>query len=132
MNKQFWNFARCLVLIAIASAATAADRQTSSAEKARQAISTLQSSAQPADKAMACKQLAIYGGPEAVPVLEPLLADKDLASWARIALEVIPAKAADEALRTAARKLQGNLLIGVINSIGVRGDAKAVTRSWAA
>jgi len=106
--------------------ALAADSQTSSAEKARQAISTLQSSAPPADKAMACKHLAIYGGPEAVPALAPLLADKDLASWARIALEAIPGKAADEALRGAVRKLQGELLVGVINSISVRRDARAV------
>ncbi len=126
MNTRVWNFAGCLVLIAMASAGMAADGHTSSAEKARKAISTLQSSAAPGDKAIACKQLAVFGGPEAVPALAPLLEDKELASWARIALEVIPGKAADEALRNAARKLQGGLLIGVINSIGVRRDASAV------
>ena len=50
----------------------------------------------------------------------------ELSSWARIALEVIPDAAADHALRTASGQLQGRLLVGVINSLGVRRDAKAV------
>ncbi len=53
----------------------------------------------------------------------PLLADKELTSWARIALEAIPGPAADEALREAMGDVEGRTLIGVINSIGVRGDA---------
>ncbi len=56
-----------------------------------------------------------------------MLADPQLASWARIALEAIPGPAADAALRRALGKLQGNLLVGVINSIGVRRDPKAVS-----
>ena len=75
---------------------------------------------------IACKQLAIYGGKEAVPALAALLPDKQLSSWARIALEAIPDPAADEALRESIGKVQGRLLVGVINSIGVRRDAKAV------
>ena len=92
----------------------------------RQLISVLQSDSPPQDKAMACKRLAIYGGKAAVPALAALLPDKELASWARIALEAIPDAAADNALREAMGKVQGRLLIGVINSIGVRRDAKAV------
>jgi HEAT repeat protein len=108
------------------SRAVAADSQESAAEKQRKLISVLQSEAPPQDKAIACKQLAIYGAKDAVPALAPLLADERLASWARIALEAIPDAAADDALRAAAGKLQGRLLIGVINSIGFRRDAKAV------
>ena len=52
------------------------------------------------DKAITCKNLAIYGDQEAVPSLAPLLADRSR-SWARIALEAIPGPAADEALRRA-------------------------------
>lgn len=89
-------------------------------------IKTLRSDAPAAEKAIACKRLAIYGGNEAVPALAPLLADEQLSSWARIALEAIPGPAADEALRQAAEKVKGRLLIAVINSMGVRGDAKAV------
>ena len=117
----------CLVSLTVATAAmAAADNTASSAEKARQAISVLQSDAPPQEKAISCKRLAIYGSPEAVPALAPLLSDDKLASWARIALEAIPGPAADEALRGAMGKLQGRLLVGVINSIGVRGDAKAL------
>jgi len=89
-------------------------------------IGVLTSKAPPQEKAITCKKLAIFGSKAAVPALAPLLADKDLASWARIALEAIPGPEADEALRKAAGRLKGNLLIGTINSMGVRRDAKAV------
>ena len=78
------------------------------------------------EKAIACKNLAIYGSDVAVPDLAQLLPDPQLSSWARIALEAIPGEAADEALRTAAGTLEGRLLIGTINSIGVRRDGQAV------
>src|SRR3989449_5948249 len=97
-----------------------------SREKERELIRVLQSDAPPQAKAIPCKQLAIYGTKEAVPALAALLPDPNLASWARIALEAIPDAAADGALRDAVGKLQGKLLVGVINSIGVRRDAKAV------
>jgi HEAT repeat protein len=90
-------------------------------------VGLLQSNAPSADKALACKQLAIYGSKKAIPALAPLLSDPQLASWARIALEAIPDPAADAALRRALGKLQGNLLVGVINSIGVRRDSKAIS-----
>lgn len=108
-----------LVLVDAAAAESAAEKQ-------RKLIAILQSDAPPADKAIPCKQLAIYGNKEAVPALAPLLENKDLASWARIALEAIPGPEADEALRAALPKLQGKLLVGAINSIGVRRDSKAV------
>jgi HEAT repeat protein len=90
-------------------------------------IGVLKSDAPPAEKAITCKRLSVYGTQDAVPVLAPLLLDKELASWARIALEVIPGPAADAALREALGKAQGRLLIGVINSIAVRRDAQAVS-----
>jgi len=89
-------------------------------------IRVLQSDAAPAEKAITCKRLAVYGSKNAVPALAALLADPDLSSWARIALEVIPGAAADEALREALGRLEGRVLIGVINSIGVRRDVGAV------
>ncbi|MGE5609594.1 MAG: HEAT repeat domain-containing protein, partial [Bacillota bacterium] len=104
----------------------AADNKASAREKELKLISVLQSDAPAAEKAITCKQLAIYGNKEAVPALAALLPNKDLSSWARIALEAIPDPAADEALREAMGKVQGRLLVGVINSIGYRRDAKAV------
>jgi HEAT repeat protein len=110
-----------------ARAASAGDSQSSPAEKERELIRVLQSDAPPAEKAVPCKQLAIYGTKDAVPALAPFLSDPQLASWARIALEAIPGPAADDALRDGMGKLQGKLLVGVINSIAVRRDSKAVS-----
>jgi HEAT repeat protein len=129
MTLKPGSLTRWVVLLATVSAAcgqTVSAADDSPAEKQRKLLEVLQSGAPPQDKAMACKRLAVYGAKEAVPALAPLLADEDLASWARIALEAIPDAAADDALREAAGKLQRRLLIGVVNSIGVRRDAKAV------
>ncbi len=104
----------------------AACAAASADEKERQLIAVLRSDAPPQEKAITCKKLAICGTKEAVPALAPLLSDEKLASWARIALEAIPDPASDAALREAAGKLKGRLLVGVINSIGVRRDAKAI------
>ena len=125
------SFARYAALIAaVASAmgayAAAPDNRKADEEREGKLIGILESNAPPQDKAIPCRQLAICGTKAAVPALAALLADKDLASWARIALEAIPDPASDAALREAMGKLQGKLLIGVINSIGVRRDPKAV------
>ena len=95
-------------------------------EQESKLIEVLRSEAPAAQKAITCKKLAVYGTAEAVPALAPLLTNEELASWARIALEAIPGDAASEALRMAVSKVQGRLLVGTINSIGVRRDQKAV------
>lgn len=116
----------CLLLAgSTASPAVTAD-PASATDRERQLIAVLQSTNPPAEKAITCKKLAVCGTSEAVPALAPLLSDPHLASWARIALEAIPGPAADAALRDAVGRLRGLLLVGVINSIGVRGDAGAV------
>lgn len=122
VQKLVW----VLMLVALPLAAVAAPVQ-SSAETARRAIAVLKSDTPSEEKALACKHLAIYGQADAVPALTPLLADVQLSAWARTALEAIPGSAPDKALRAAMGKLQGGLLVGVINSIGVRRDAKAVS-----
>ena len=112
------------VLVSLAGQATWAAGEPS-APSEKQLIETLRS-AGPAEKALACKQLAIHGSKAAVPELAKLLTDEQLASWSRIALEAIPDPAADEALIEAATTLDGPLLVGTINSIGVRRSAHAV------
>ena len=77
-------------------------------------------------KAIACQQLAVGGGTSAVPALAALLADPHLSHYARFGLEPIPDPSVDEALRAALGKVKGKLLVGVINSIGHRKDAKAL------
>ncbi len=122
-------FALFFALTAVLATARPAHADDSDAAARRRAelVAALLSDATPdAQKAMACKHLAIYGDAEAVPALAPLLADERLASWARIALEPIPGPEADAALRDAVGTVQGRRLIGVINSIGVRRDAQAV------
>jgi HEAT repeat protein len=76
-------------------------------------------------KAKACQRLGELGAKEAVSALTSLLANEHLACYARYALETISDPSADDALRGALSRLKGNQLIGVINSIGKRADAKA-------
>ena len=77
-------------------------------------------------KAVAFKRLAIFGTKYAVNELAPILQDPKWAHYARYSLEPLPDPSVDEAFRAALAKLQGNLLIGVVNSIGVRQDPDAV------
>lgn len=109
-----------------ANSIRAFDGPDTSPEKEKELLELLRSDAAPAEKAIACKNLAIYGSSQAVPELAKLLPNPRLSSWARIALEAIPGEAADEALRNAAGSLESRLLIGTINSIGFRRDTKAV------
>src|SRR3954468_7924703 len=99
-------FGAALLFLALTqTGVTAEATKESAAEKQRKLIAILQSDAPPQDKAIPCKQLAIYGDKEAVPALAPLLANKELASWARIPLEAIPGPEADQALRDALPKV---------------------------
>jgi HEAT repeat protein len=89
-------------------------------------LELLQSDAEIFDKAKACQRLAIIGTSKSVPVLAGLLADEKLSHYARFGLESNPSADVDEAFREALGELAGAPLIGVINSIGVRRDARAV------
>ena len=91
-----------------------------------QLIAVLQSDAPLFDKAKACQRLAVIGTKKCVPVLAKLIADKELSHYARTGLEPIPDPSVDAALRDALGKLEGGLLAGVINSVGMRRDAAAV------
>jgi HEAT repeat protein len=112
--------------IALAAVGQAQEGGQTSAAKEKELLAVLKSDAPKSEKAITCKLLAIHGSSDAVADLAPLLADPELASWARIALEAIPGAQADEALRNAAGSLEGILLVGTINSIGVRRDDQAV------
>ncbi len=77
-------------------------------------------------KAKACQRLAVVGEESAVPAVAKLLGDPRLSHYARTALEPMPGAAADRALRAALQAVGGGLLVGVINSIGVRRDPQAL------
>ncbi|MGC8742342.1 MAG: HEAT repeat domain-containing protein [Verrucomicrobiia bacterium] len=98
----------------------------SNAEKEQSLIAILKSNAGQKEKADACRELAVYGTKAAVPVLAPLLEDEKLSHMARYALEPIQDPSVDEAFRNALKKVNGRLLVGVIGSIGVRRDVKAI------
>jgi len=89
-------------------------------------IAVLKSDAPHKEKADACRLLALVGTKDAIAPLAALLGDEKLSHMARYGLEPIPDPAVDEALRDALGKLKGRPLVGVIGSIGVRHDAKAV------
>ncbi len=74
----------------------------------------------------ACRELSRVATARSVPVLAELLADPKLSHMARYALEPIPDDSVDAALREALGKVEGEPLVGVVGSIGVRRDEKAV------
>lgn len=95
-------------------------------EQEAKLIAVLTSDASQKEKVDACRQLAVIGTKDAVAPLAALLGDEKLSHMACYALEPIPDPAVDEALRDALGKLKGRPLVGVIISLGVRRDAKAV------
>jgi len=115
--------AALLVAMVLLSPCSGAEAATN---KMDQLLGVLKSDATLEKKSSACRELGLYGSKNAVPVLAGLLGDEKLSHMARYGLEQIPDPAVDEAFRAALGKLKGNLLIGVINSIGCRHDVKAV------
>jgi HEAT repeat protein len=93
---------------------------------AEQLVAVIQSNASQKEKVDACRQLAVIGNRDAVPALAALLGDEQLSHSARYALERIPDPAVDQAFRAALSTVKDRRLVGVIGSIGVRRDAKAV------
>lgn len=77
-------------------------------------------------RAKACQRLAVVGDRSAVAALAALLDSPQLSFYGRTALETLPDRAADDALRAGLERVQGKLLAGVINSIGKRRDANAL------
>ena len=77
-----------------------------------------------AAKRFACQQLQVLGAETHVPLLAGMLDTAETADMARRTLETIPGEAAAEALREALGRLKGDALVGVVNSLGVRRDAK--------
>jgi hypothetical protein len=77
-------------------------------------------------KQYVCRVLMLVGTAASVPTLAGLLADKKLSHMARFALERIAAPEAGQALRDAIPKVDGELEIGMISSLGVRGEGASV------
>ena len=112
-------FSSTCVLILLMSA-------TGYSDEASELHSLLSSNASLHDKGVACRRLAVIGTEDSVPILEKLLRDAELSHLARVALEGIPSKRVDAVFRKQLESAQGDLLIGIIDSIGARRDADAV------
>jgi len=109
--------------VATTSAVLAADAKPSADKQ----IAVLKSAdASLKAKSDACRELATLGEAKAIPVLVGLLGDEKLSHMARYALEPLKNASVDVALLAAMGKLKGRLRIGVINSISMRRDKKAV------
>lgn len=89
-------------------------------------LAIMQSGAPRAAKDYACRALRVVGTAASVPVLAGLLPDENLSHMARYALERIDGPQAGQALRQALPKLAPKLKIGVISSLGSRGEAESV------
>lgn len=125
MKSKFSLFA--LAFTVAVSAALAQEPTPLVTQGQDQLIAVLKSSdASRKAKADACRELAVIGGREAVPVLVGLLSNPEMNHMARYALETIPDPAVSDALRDQLGKLKGLPLVGVIGSVGVRKDPKAV------
>jgi HEAT repeat protein len=71
----------------------------------------------------ALAKLALIGSESSVPQIAEFLADPELSTPARNALEAMPRARAGQALRDSLRHLRGTLKAGVLNSLGNRRDA---------
>ncbi|HUC86643.1 MAG TPA: HEAT repeat domain-containing protein [Candidatus Acidoferrales bacterium] len=110
------------LLLAAFPCATSADTN----DEAQQ-IGILQSrSASPSEKDAACAWLKRHGTAQSVPALASLLTDAQLSQSARYALESMREPEAENALIAAVAQTSGLTKAGVINSLGVRHDARAV------
>ena len=127
-NKAFFALLSCAFLALAANVASAQswkELQTSTDEAALiQAITNVGDAPEDIHNVnVACKRLAVYGTDAAIPALVALLPNEKQNFNARFALEAMPSEAVDAALLKAAKELKGTCLVGVIDTIGVRGKA---------
>lgn len=122
------NFILTLILagILIAAAATPVLAQESYAVKNPELVNVLKSDASFKDKSDACRDLAVQGGKDAIPVLAPMLLDEKLSHLARMALEPMPFPEAGQVLRDALGKASNPIKVGIMNSLAMRKDEQAV------
>ena len=74
-----------------------------------------------------CSKLTLIGSEFALPALATLLGHPDLATAARNALESSPHGQASKVLRQRLPELAGVQQVGVIQSLGIRRDARSIT-----
>jgi len=111
---------------AIDAAVAASNKDKAAAQQLEKRLAdVLTADVSGAAKDFACRKLSLVGSAQCVPTVAKLLNDEKLSHMARYALERIPDDAAVAAMRDALPKVKGKLKVGVINSLGVRRDAKS-------
>jgi HEAT repeat protein len=132
LNKAFealrtyeWGADRAALAPIDKAVAASHDNDLARRELEKRLCDVLSSGTPQAAKDIACRQLSLIGSSECVPTVSHLLTDEKLSHMARYALERIPDDAAVEAMRNAMPKVSGRTKVGVINSLGVRRDAKS-------
>ncbi|MBL7184767.1 MAG: HEAT repeat domain-containing protein [Phycisphaerae bacterium] len=96
-------------------------------ELERSAIETIKSGAPRMEKDHACRILRVIGTKDSIDALGDLLADEELSHIARYALESMRYPEADKALRDALGKSSGQVKVGIINSLAMRGGTQNVS-----
>ena len=123
LPKYDWGSSRDALTVIDDAIVQSYGNEAARADLEKRLLAVLGGDATRAAKQFCCRGLAMIGTVKALPILEPLLADKDLSHMARYALERIPGEAVAKALRDTAGQLTGPLQIGMINSLGARRDA---------
>jgi HEAT repeat protein len=115
------------VLLPIEAAIAASrDRADMRQTLERRLAAVLRGDASRAAKSFVCRRLQRIGTADSVPALSELQGSSELGHAARGALQAIPGAEATAALRDSLPQLDGELRIGVVNSLGRRGDAASV------
>ena len=113
-------------LVAFESVCRATTRSGASVAPIEDALLEVLGSDASADaKHWACKVLSLYASDKSVPVLAKMLGDRDSADFARLALQRIPGKTADNALIEALKIAQGPIAAGIAQTLGARRAADA-------
>ncbi|MBN1816230.1 MAG: HEAT repeat domain-containing protein [Sedimentisphaerales bacterium] len=81
-----------------------------------------------AGRQFVCRMLRQVGSARCVPALEKMLGEKEMSHMARYALQKLAAPEAAGALRRALSKASDDLKIGIVDSLGQRGDQEAVVQ----
>jgi HEAT repeat protein len=131
IDRTFWSvftvvFTVGMLMSFAGHAGEAEDAETPAPLTEAELIAILEGDAEWLLKQEACRRLRHIGTQASVPALAALLPDETLSHMARFALEAMPYPEVDKALRDALNATDGLPQAGVIISIGVRRDEKAV------
>jgi type 1 glutamine amidotransferase/HEAT repeat protein len=88
-------------------------------------LEVLMSGASADAKRWACKVLSLYASDRSLPALFNMFGDRQSADTARLVLQRMPGKVADQALLDALKTAQGPVAAGIAQTLGARGTAGA-------